>query len=465
MFLNPSLLVRAANTTFNAAAESSPMLQCKDIDHCRTLQGIIFGCFSTVFLCTWTAFHHDIPYPYLLGRVGWMMIALIAPEIVFMSAFKDWTSSSDLLKQILSECRQCYFQPSSDNRVPQENYPECEWTETHAQFVRMKGFRLVDADGKTFLDCVKEGAIDLPKVSEDEILARSKGDPTAKIITVIQTAWFVFQCIHRRRQHLLVTQLEITTLAHTLINFFIYFFWWHKPYGVALPIEVPFKERRPETIGERDGKVESEGNDNIQVPQTTEIGENPTQPPPLSNDDPSRTSDKGLSVASKSSDDKGPAAAANKELKFDVEASNGTTSTPPKLSWYTRLGIKTFSVSETEQLSIPGRIVLNTIWFIVGSGFGAMHCLAWNSVFPTRAEQLIWQVSSLIVTVFGGTTLINDIWDKLPDLVGIILFFVIYLLYCAARLSLLVLALLQLRALPYAAYETPSWTIFYPHIG
>ncbi|KIL62384.1 hypothetical protein M378DRAFT_165746 [Amanita muscaria Koide BX008] len=411
MFLSPLLLVRAANATFNAAAESSPILH------------IIYGCFSTVFLCTWTALHLDVVYPSrLFRRVGWMMIALIAPELVLAKAFNDWRHTSNLLAKIL------------------KNYPECGWTETHAQFVRMGGFRLVDANGKTFFDCVKDGTIDLPKVSKDEILARSKGDSIAKTITVIQTAWFVFQCIHRRSQHLLLTELEITTLAHTLINFFIYFCWWHKPYGVALPIEVPFKERRPETIGERDEKVESkrgssDGNENIQVPQTTEIGENPTQPP---NDNPSRTSEKGVPVATKSSDDKSPVAAAYKEVKFDVEARNyGTPSTSPQLSWYTRLGIKTFSVSEAEQLSIHGRTV----------------------------------VSSLIVVVIGGTSLASVIHEReISNNEALVIFFGMFAvfllpLYCLARVSLLVLALLQLRALPYAAYATPSWTIFYPHIG
>ncbi|KAM6490665.1 hypothetical protein JOM56_014008 [Amanita muscaria] len=451
MFLSPSLLVRAANTTFNAAVESSLILQCNDIRDCRTLQSIIYGCFSTVFLCTWTALHLDVVYPSrLFRRVGWMMIALIAPELVLAKAFNDWRHTSNLLAKIL------------------KNYPECGWTETHAQFVRMGGFRLNE---KTFLDCVKDGTIDLPKVSKDEILARSKGDSIAKTITVIQTAWFVFQCIHRRSQDLLLTELEITTLAHTLINFFIYFCWWHKPYGVALPIEVPFKERRPETIGERDEKVESkrgssDGNEIIQVPQTTEIGENPTQPPP--NDDPSRTSEKGVPVATKSSDDKSPVAAAYKEVKSDVEARNSTS---PQLSWYTRLGIKTFSVSEAEQLSIHGRTVVSIIYFIVGGAFGAMHCLAWNSTFPTRAEQLTWQVSSLIVVVIGGTSLASVIHEReisnneaLVILFGMFAVFLLPL-YCLARVSLFVLALLQLRALPYAAYATPSWTIFYPHIG
>src|SRR6266550_3123053 len=27
--------------------------ECKDINHCRTLQNIIYTCFSTIFLCTW----------------------------------------------------------------------------------------------------------------------------------------------------------------------------------------------------------------------------------------------------------------------------------------------------------------------------------------------------------------------------------------------------------------------------
>ncbi|KIL62375.1 hypothetical protein M378DRAFT_25598 [Amanita muscaria Koide BX008] len=454
MFLNPSLLVRAANTTFNAAAESSPMPQCNDIHHCRTLQSIIYGSFSTIFLCTWTAFHFNLPYPPWWKRVGWMMVALFAPEIVFVQAFFDWTKSSDLLREIL------------------EKYPECGWTETHTQFVRMGGFRLEHANKKTFLDCIRDGTIDLPELSKDDILARSKGSFIAKCLAVIQTAWFVTQCIHRHSQHLLLTELEITTLAHTLVNFFIYFFWWHKPYGVAVPIIVPGTIARGwDESGIKILSVLGGRDDNGMAPQHSWYIR------------------LGIKIL--------------KQVKLSILGGRDDNG-KPQHSWYTRLGIKIHTVLKEAELSMLGLIVLSIVYFIVGGAFGAMHCLAWNSAFPTRAEQYIWRVSSLIVTVIGGTTLLSIwmitglIFNYIRRITGIFNCFrrrnerrshawgrsqvrnsflpkiwfeykiigsIPFLIYCVARVSLLVLALLQLRALPYAGYVTPSWTIFYPHIG
>lgn len=495
MLLDPLLVVRAANATFNGTADSSPTLQCKDIDNCRTLPSIVYGCLSTVFLCTWTALHLNVPRepkkPNPLRRVWTMLGALLGPEVVFAFAFGDWTDSSEMLRKIL------------------EYSPTCGWTETHAQFAVMGGFRIKYADGETELmreeklfDCVKDGTIDLPHISEAQILERSKADPIAKTLTVLQTAWFVIQCIHRGSQRLPLTELEITTLGHTLINFFIYWFWWYKPLGISFPIDVPSKKPRPQKnyLAEAEGqdeKKESKQNssDNVitqflkpdnsdqgegrsdalddvlsfmshegypapQIAPTTEVEEK--FPPTL--DDRGKAPERDILADFKLSDDK----STPNEPKVDVEAAEVT---PPRFSLYTRIGIKAFSV-DADTLSPLGLIVLNIIFFIIGGSFGAMHCLAWNSQFPTRAEQYLWQISSLIVTIIGGTVMVmavnisdeGDYWEseKKP---GPWIAIVISFIYSSARISLLILALLQLRALPYAAYVTPSWSMFYPHIN
>lgn len=54
----------------------------------RTLREIIWSCAATLFTCTWTAIHPSIPgmdeekFAVILRRIGIMVIALIAPELM-----------------------------------------------------------------------------------------------------------------------------------------------------------------------------------------------------------------------------------------------------------------------------------------------------------------------------------------------------------------------------------------------
>lgn len=87
------------------------------------------------------------------------------------------------------------------------------------------------------LDLVKEGALIPPTRAELE--DRGKADAISKTVAVVQTLWFIIQCIARRVEHLPITQLEIMTLAYTAISTFMYAFWWSKPLNVSCPIRVP----------------------------------------------------------------------------------------------------------------------------------------------------------------------------------------------------------------------------------
>jgi hypothetical protein len=76
-------------------------------------------------------------------------------------------------------------------------------------------------------------------VTDDEIQDRSKGDELAKAFVIVQTTWFVVQCIARGVQRLTVTELEIVTLAYAALNGVMYFFWWDKPLDVQCPVVIP----------------------------------------------------------------------------------------------------------------------------------------------------------------------------------------------------------------------------------
>jgi hypothetical protein len=78
----------------------------------------------------------------------------------------------------------------------------------------------------------------IPFTTEKEIKDRGKSDGISKFIVLLQTSWFIIQCIARGIKHLPLTELEIVTLAYTMLNLFVYIFWWDKPRDVGCPIRI-----------------------------------------------------------------------------------------------------------------------------------------------------------------------------------------------------------------------------------
>ncbi|KAK0475640.1 hypothetical protein EDD18DRAFT_1089669, partial [Armillaria luteobubalina] len=90
-----------------------------------------------------------------------------------------------------------------------------------------------------------------------------------------------------------------------------------------------------------------------------------------------------------------------------------------------------------------------------GSLFGAIHFVAWSSPSPSHAEMVLWQFSTTAVVIglfLGGNHII---------FLGLIYLFMSYIV---ARIILIILAFLQLRSLPLAAFCTIQWTTYIPHI-
>ena len=93
----------------------------------------------------------------------------------------------------------------------------------------MGGFHYFSDTGENYpltwwdvVNLFKNKQITLP--TKAEIQDRSKSDSLAKTLVLIQTLWFVMQCIARRLERLPTTELEIVTLAYGAISFgmFIY---------------------------------------------------------------------------------------------------------------------------------------------------------------------------------------------------------------------------------------------------
>lgn len=85
------------------------------------------------------------------------------------------------------------------------------------------------------------GTGDFSRIAKEENQDRSKGDIVSKGVVVLQTGWFVIQCIARWKQGLPITELALVTIAYAVLNFVIYWMWWDKPLNVQRAVRVYWK--------------------------------------------------------------------------------------------------------------------------------------------------------------------------------------------------------------------------------
>ena len=257
--------------------------------------------------------------------------------------------------------------------------------------------------------------------TEAEIKDKGKSDWLAKSLVLLQTSWFVMQCIARAIEHLPVTHLEIVTLAYAAMNFVIYIFWWNKPLNVNRPIRV-FRKSGPEDT----------------QPQITEP----------------------ISEARKLTWD-----TFFEDLGTILVFIAGNQDGDVNMSREDRVP-RFWANSDGDSIVIADAIVL-----VVGVCFGAIHCIAWVFSFPTYKELLMWRISSVAITavpIYIPLALLLATWleSSFENTITAILTSILPagILYIIARAVTLVLAFTSLRDLPQRAYETAYWTTFIPHV-
>ena len=258
--------------------------------------------------------------------------------------------------------------------------------------------------------------------TKEEIEDKGKSDWLAKSLVLLQTSWFVMQCIARAIEHLPITHLEIVTLAYAAMNFVIYIFWWNKPLNVNRPVRVFRKSEASVT----QHQVISRETRRSRAWKLTwrEIGE-------------------GLEA-----------------IFYFI---GGGQDENVILSREDRVP-RFWANSSSDDVVIADMIVLG-----VGVCFGAIHCISWGFSFQTHTELLMWRVSCVAITavpIYISLGFYLGLW--LSDMIGnAVLYFIPLsgvLLYIVARAVTLVLAFTSLRDLPPGAYETVHWTTFIPHV-
>jgi hypothetical protein len=110
------------------------------------------------------------------------------------------------------------------------------WTQSHGYFVIMGGFMIFEGNKEHHIvttkdldELLRNGVI---RITEKEIQDKGRGDALSKGLILIQTTWFILQCIARKVERLPITELELVTLAFAAFNFVTYAVWWHKPLNV-----------------------------------------------------------------------------------------------------------------------------------------------------------------------------------------------------------------------------------------
>ena len=193
------------------------------------------------------------------------------------------------------------------------------------------------------------------------------------------------QCISHAIKHLQVTHLEIIMLVYAAMNFVIYIFWWNKPLNVNQPVQA-FQKCKP-------GEIQPHVNGPISGAQKSameEVG-------------------KGL------------------EKIFHISII-GFQDGYVDLSHKERVP-RFWADTTNNKHMIADAIVLGA-----GICFGEINCIAWHFSFPTHAELLIWQISSVSITavlIYIPLMLYLDSW--LIDMDFDNMFFILFLfqeIYC-----------------------------------
>ncbi|KIM28246.1 hypothetical protein M408DRAFT_23950 [Serendipita vermifera MAFF 305830] len=463
----------------------------------RSSWSVIWSCLSTIFLCTWVAIHPNVRFrPETQGQkwyrsclwdplcdfVAYRLVlfawALLVPEYVLAWAVRQYIRAGEIRDSVPGwTITQGFFvvmggfhlfQLPADTQLPYKTEEISGFVVQAGEQSRRDAVPLCPLEFEDFSDDIY--ILDITAPTEIELKDRGKSDALTKIIVLVQTLWFVVQCIARGTQHLPLTELEIVTLAYAMLNFFIYIFWWNKPRNVECPIRV-YKTWMASQ--EESTDIAKDWEDNWAMRWMEQIF-----------------------VYTIGMQDK-------------YVALSGECSIP--MFWSGRM--------ETDHLAAA---TLGPA--ILGSAFGAIHCIAWSSAFSSRDELLLWRISCIamitipfIVAFFCACAVAMErmkrrreradrepimerkerkprveVKERKPtperkerkpskpsklkkmrrSVIEVcfksILFLLVvssFVLYIVSRIITLVMAFTSLRSLPPAALITVEWTTFIPHLG
>lgn len=284
----------------------------------------------------------------------------------------------------------------------------------------------------------------LPPITSAEVQDKSNASALAKLLVFWQALWMIVQVIGRIANRLPVTLLELHTVLHAFCAVAMYFTWWAKPVDVECSTLVTGLTIEQCRYLRGDG-AETENPTNpfakVLEKNSTKAGENPRDKRYL-------TSRAGL----------------GKLMYLDLSNEKNLFKTYFQVIEF---AYRTLWASR-KRMWREGLYIS-----VVGLFYGGVHLAAWNSRFPTIAEQILWRVSALATAIATSTFVLSlylsvFVTTKNSKWVGKICGMVvgISVFPCLVfRAYLLLEGFLALRRLPAGSYEISKWANMWPHIG
>jgi len=346
----------------------------------RGTMTILWSCLTTVFACTWTILHLNVParddgtWKKILRKTKWMVITVVFPEFIFAKAVCELQMAVEDLHELKEQeesfgweveygrgCRLLYwlfnFRISSSSQplpavaasgikeVNIEFKSSKKWTLTHSYFANMGGivqhrqtpfgtfpeYKLVTAHGLARC-CVpnKHSPLDGFCLTKEEILDKSKADNLLKTAAALQILWLIVSVITRKVYGLPISLLEVCTVAFAALAVVTYVA------NLAKPKEVDVQITLVSDNCHVDGFQFNGESFFARTVRPIEADRRLDPPPRIEND----------------------------MLRLQ---SHGT-----------------------QYVTLTYALAVSTMCF------GAIHCGAWQSYFPSQVERILWQVASVL---------------------------------------------------------------------
>ncbi|EJD39362.1 hypothetical protein AURDEDRAFT_128295 [Auricularia subglabra TFB-10046 SS5] len=409
-----------------------------------------------------------------MERFSWFLIGLFIPKLLLTRAIGEYFAAKRLLREAEKKQPDPPALLSRGNlwNRPWRDLSHKPWTMTHSFYAVMGGLVVKSPDGLRALtpDEVLEHWDSIPSLAADDIQDRSKAGLIAKALFCWQLVAFTVSCIARLTEHLALSLLEITTLAHCLCALLSIVCWWHKPHGVSECVIIEFRVTNttevvtsdgPSSDAAEPGTVNEHSPADIMDEQspdalTSMLAHNPPTEPSLGAEEPT-----GVLVHTPLvTPSEPPRGAADPSTVVE-----DTPVTPP-------IGP---SPDATEKHPVLKQVFSLPISLTLLALYGLPHLLGLRVEFPTLAERRCWIIATS--TIIGGLPLAlvhetyvglmrsgngqspdsRSCWDYLMGCIGIA-----YMLACC---FILCESVRQLFVLPSATFVSPDLVCYLPNFS
>lgn len=229
---------------------------------------ILWSSLFTIFACTWTLQHPNVPeqrhgyihngsdidqisgwkenirwkFKHFLRATNASILTTLAPEIIIGVAYN--------VRLQAREDHPILLRLADQDRI--------RWSLTHTYYANMGGFVLAKEEkeenvngynlhhlsGSDLIKLRKTNRISrLPDITEEEPLDRAKDDPFVRTVSVAQDIWSTTQILVRAVKKLSICPLELAVLAFAACAIIIYGLYWDKPKSIDVSTTISLQHQ------------------------------------------------------------------------------------------------------------------------------------------------------------------------------------------------------------------------------